>query len=76
MPDRDNASYCRPRLYDANDPEANDDVGLVLRLIDFEMERCMEQQDKETLEHAADLKRRLLKYAGEPYQPKAVETTH
>lgn len=68
MPDRDSASYCRPRLYDKNDPEARDDVGLVLESIDDLMEEAMDEGDKETVEHASDLKRRLLRYADDDYK--------
>jgi len=71
MPDRDNASFCRPRLYDKDDPEADDDIGFILGLVDDEMDRAMEQNDKETVQHAAELRRRLVMYAGDGYEDRA-----
>lgn len=68
MPDRESASFCRPRLYDKDDPEADDDVSLVLDGIDMILERAMDNNNEAEVSHASDLKRRLLAYAGPAYE--------
>lgn len=65
---REDASCCRPRLYDHEDPERRDDVELVLEAIDTQMEMAMAVGDKEAVEHASDLKRRLINSAGDYYE--------
>jgi len=74
MPDRENASFCRPRLYDKNDPEMEDDVTLLLRAIDAYMEDAMDNGNKEKVTHTANLRRRLIDYAGDDYSDEAGES--
>ena len=68
MPMRDSASYCRPRLYDFNDPERADDVELLLETINNRIELAMANGDRDTVEHATDLKQRILSSADDHYK--------
>jgi hypothetical protein len=74
MPDRENASFCRPRLYDRDDPEASDDVGLVLSALNAELDRAIEGRDDAKMDHIIRLRSRLAAYAGEHYRKEYVDS--
>lgn len=68
---RENASFCRPRLFDSGDPEMPDDVKLILEALDETLEEAMEDGDKATVRHVSDLQDRVVSSAGEEYAPYA-----
>jgi hypothetical protein len=68
MPMRDDASYCRPRLYDAEDPERDDDVSEILSALDAVLDRAMDDGDKEKVAHLSDLIDRIASSAGGKYE--------
>lgn len=59
MPMRDSASYRRPRLYDEDDPEQPDDVGLVMDALGRELEEAMDSGDSDRVHHIKDLMSRV-----------------
>lgn len=67
MPMRDDASYCRPRLYDADDPERHDDVKLTLDALERMRDEAMEDGQSETVYEITDLMKRIAKSAGGDY---------
>ena len=64
---RDSASYCRPRLYDEDDPEREDDVRLIIDALDEVIDRAMEAGNRDLVSHATDLRRRVIRSAGGAY---------
>lgn len=61
---RDDASCIRPRLYDENDPKRRDDVSLLLDALEEHLEMEMAKGNRETVEHASELRRRIMEAAG------------
>jgi hypothetical protein len=68
MPMRDDASYCRPRLYDGADPERPDDVALLMEALERAKLEAMERGDDERVWHATDLMKRIAEPAGQGYE--------
>lgn len=64
---RDDADFVRPRLFTADDPRREDDVGLVLEALDGLLSERMAEGSRESVEHITRLRRRIADAGGEGY---------
>jgi len=61
---RDDASFCRPRLYDEDDPKFGDEVSEVVEALQMKLERDMARGDTERVERISNIKARIENAAG------------
>jgi hypothetical protein len=61
---RDDASFCRPRLYDEDDPKFGDEVGEVVEALQMKLEREMARGNTDSVERISTIKQRVENAAG------------